>query len=88
MGAQQPDGYLNTYFTVVAPDKRWSNLRDLHELYCMGHLMEAAAAHHQATGSAAFLDVMLRCAVSWTGPSAGAWARCGATPAMRRSSWP
>jgi hypothetical protein len=36
--AQQPDGYLNSYFQVVAPDKRWSNLRDWHELYCAGHL--------------------------------------------------
>ena len=49
--AQQPDGYLNSYFQVVAPDKRWSNLRDWHELYCAGHLIEAAVAHYHATGS-------------------------------------
>ena len=48
--AQQPDGYLNTYFTTVAPEKRWANLRDDHELYCAGHLIEAAVAHYQATG--------------------------------------
>ena len=58
--AQQPDGYLNTYFTTVAPEKRWANLRDDHELYCAGHLMEAAVAHFQATGKRAFLDVMCR----------------------------
>ncbi|MHB0876885.1 MAG: beta-L-arabinofuranosidase domain-containing protein [Anaerolineae bacterium] len=40
--AQQPDGYLNTHFTVVEPEKRWTNLRDWHELYCAGHLIEAA----------------------------------------------
>ena len=58
--AQQPDGYLNIHFTVVEPKKRWSNLRDLHELYCAGHLMEAAVAHHEATGSRTLLDVMCR----------------------------
>lgn len=58
--AQQPDGYLNVHFTVVNPDKRWTNLRDWHELYCAGHLIEAAVAHYQATGSHRLLDVMIR----------------------------
>jgi DUF1680 family protein len=58
--AQQPDGYLNTYFITVAPEKRWTNLRDDHELYCAGHLMEAAVAHFQATGKTTFLDIMRR----------------------------
>lgn len=58
--AQQPDGYLNTYFTTIAPEKRWTNLRDSHELYCAGHLMEAAVAHFEATGKTTFLDVMRR----------------------------
>jgi DUF1680 family protein len=48
--AQQPDGYLNTHYTQVEPHARWSNLRDCHELYCAGHLIEAAVAHYQATG--------------------------------------
>lgn len=56
-GAQQPDGYLNTYFTLVAPHRRWTDLRAKHELYCAGHLLEAAVAHHEATGKAALLDV-------------------------------
>ncbi|KAF4968212.1 hypothetical protein FZEAL_10421 [Fusarium zealandicum] len=43
--AQQDDGYLNVHYTVVEPDKRWSNLRDMHELYNAGHLIEAAIAH-------------------------------------------
>ncbi len=59
-GAQQPDGYLNTYFTVVEPEKRWTNLRDWHELYCAGHLIEAAVAHFEATGKRVLLDMMCR----------------------------
>lgn len=59
-GAQQPDGYLNVYFTVVAPEQRWANLHVHHELYCAGHLMEAAVAHYQATGKRTLLDVMTR----------------------------
>jgi DUF1680 family protein len=58
--AQQPDGYLNSYFQVVAPDKRWSNLRDWHELYCAGHLIEAAVAHYHATGSERLLNIARR----------------------------
>jgi DUF1680 family protein len=58
--AQQPDGYMNTYFTIVEPDKRWANLRDWHELYCAGHLMEGAVAYFQATGKRQFLDIMCR----------------------------
>ncbi|KAJ4377519.1 hypothetical protein N0V83_000344 [Neocucurbitaria cava] len=44
-GAQQEDGYLNIHYTVVDPGGRWSNLRDMHELYNCGHLIEAALAH-------------------------------------------
>ncbi|KAI0114487.1 hypothetical protein GGR51DRAFT_577502 [Nemania sp. FL0031] len=43
--AQQEDGYIDVYFTVIEPGKRWSNLRDQHELYNAGHLIEAALAH-------------------------------------------
>lgn len=60
--AQQPDGYLNTYFIVKEPSLRWKNLRDWHELYCAGHLFEAAVAHFQATGKRDFLDVAIRLA--------------------------
>ena len=58
--AQQPDGYLNTHYIAVEPDKRWTNLRDGHELYCAGHLIEAAVAHYQATGKRTLLDVVRR----------------------------
>ncbi|HLQ38353.1 MAG TPA: beta-L-arabinofuranosidase domain-containing protein, partial [Planctomycetota bacterium] len=58
--SQQPDGYLDSWYTVNAPDKRFTNLRDNHELYCAGHLFEAAAAHFRATGRKNLLDVATR----------------------------
>ena len=58
--AQQEDGYLNTYFTVKEPGKRWTNLQECHELYCAGHMMEAAVAYYEATGKRRLLDVMCR----------------------------
>ena len=60
--AQQPDGYLNTWFTVKEPGKRWTNLQDCHELYCFGHLTEGAIAYHQATGKDTLLKIMQRMA--------------------------
>jgi DUF1680 family protein len=58
--AQQPDGYVNTYYTVKKPGQRWTNLRDDHELYCAGHMMEAAVAYYEATGKRKLLDIMCR----------------------------
>ena len=58
--AQQPDGYINTYFTIKEPDKRWKNLEEGHELYTAGHLMEAATAYYRATGKRRFLDCICR----------------------------
>lgn len=55
--AQHADGYLNSYFTLVKPKLRWRNLRDRHELYCAGHLFEAAVAYFQATGKAKIIDI-------------------------------
>jgi DUF1680 family protein len=55
--AQQADGYLNTYYTLVKPQERWQNIQHGHELYCAGHLIEAAVAYHQATGKRRLLDV-------------------------------
>jgi len=56
--AQEPDGYLNTYFTIMHPDRKWQNLHDCHELYCSGHMIEAAVAYYKATGKDAFLNIM------------------------------
>src|SRR5262249_33065749 len=60
--AQQPDGYLNTYFTLVEPKNRWKNIAHGHELYCAGHLIEAAVAYRQATGKRLLLDVACKLA--------------------------
>lgn len=60
--AQEPDGYLDTYYTVICPQNKWSNLAEGHELYCAGHLMEAAVAYSSATGKKAILDVACRLA--------------------------
>lgn len=56
--AQQPDGYLNTYFTLKEPEHRYQNLLECHELYCAGHMMEAAAAYYEVTGKDKLLHVM------------------------------
>lgn len=72
--AQQPDGYLNTYFQLVEPRNRWANLRDCHELYVAGHFIEAGVAHFQATGKRTLLDVGCRIAdlaVKTFGPDPG-----------------
>lgn len=61
--AQQPDGYLNTYFTLKDPAHRWENLQECHELYCAGHMMEAAVAYYEATGKKKLLEIMERMAV-------------------------
>ncbi len=56
LDAQAEDGYINTYIMLQEPDKRWSNLGMMHELYCAGHLIEAAVAHHIATGETRLLE--------------------------------
>jgi DUF1680 family protein len=58
--AQLPDGYLNCWYIGREIDKRWTNLRDNHELYCAGHMLEGAIAYFQATGRRRLLDIMLR----------------------------
>jgi len=56
---QWPDGYMNSYFTVKKDEPRLTN-RDRHELYCAGHLMEAACAYYEATGKDRFLKAICR----------------------------
>jgi uncharacterized protein len=59
--AQQPDGYINSCYQVnKQPEDRWTNIDHDHELYCAGHLFEAAVAHHRATGKRDLLDVACR----------------------------
>ncbi len=56
--AQLPDGYLNCWYIGREIDKRWTNMRDNHELYNAGHLLEGAIAYFQATGKRKLLDLM------------------------------
>lgn len=57
--AQQPNGYINTFYTLTGLDKRWTNM-DKHEMYCAGHMIEAGVAYYQATGKRKLLDVCIR----------------------------
>lgn len=60
--AQEEDGYLDTYFSVKEPEHKWQNLQECHELYCAGHMMEAAAAYYNETGKEQLLHVAERLA--------------------------
>ncbi len=59
-GLQGADGYLNSYFPLIFPEGKWTNLRDWHELYNAGHLIEAAVAYKQATGKDKLLGMLCR----------------------------
>ena len=58
--AQEDDGYLDTCYTINNRDRAFTNLKDHHELYCFGHLVEAAVAWHQATGHDDLLNAAKR----------------------------
>ncbi|KAM0324124.1 hypothetical protein ACHAQA_008316 [Verticillium albo-atrum] len=58
--AQHPDGYINSYYTVRGLENRWTNLRDMHELYCIGHLIEACVAYETLTESRRLLEPVLK----------------------------
>ncbi|KAL4972415.1 hypothetical protein BDW66DRAFT_154739 [Aspergillus desertorum] len=58
--AQHPDGYINSYYTVLGIDRRLSNLRDMHGLYCLGHLTEACVAYETITNSGRLLEPVLK----------------------------
>ncbi len=58
--AQQEDGYFNIYYTVVEPGQRFTYLKRMHELYCLGHMIEGAVAYHQVTGKTKLLDIVSR----------------------------
>ena len=57
--SQQPDGYLNSYYTLTGLENRWQDM-SMHEDYCGGHMIEAAVAYFDATGKRKFLDVATR----------------------------
>ena len=72
--AQLPDGYLDTYYILTGIENRWTNTKDNHEMYCAGHMLEAAVAYYQATGKRKLLDIMTACVdhiASVIGPEEG-----------------
>jgi DUF1680 family protein len=58
--AQEADGYLNTYYSINCPEGKWQNLTEGHELYCAGHMIEAAVAYYETTGKKHFLEIVCR----------------------------
>ena len=73
--AQQPDGYINTYYTLTKDEPRWMNM-DRHEMYCAGHMIEAGVAYYKVTGKRKLLDVCIRMAdhmMSIFGPEGRHW---------------
>jgi DUF1680 family protein len=58
--AQHANGYLNTYYSIKEPGNEWTNLHEAHELYCAGHMMEAAIAYYETTGKRRLLDVVCK----------------------------
>lgn len=58
--AQQENGYLDTYYIINGMSHAFTNLKDHHELYCMGHLIEGAIAYHEATGKTKLLQAAIR----------------------------
>lgn len=58
--AAEKDGYINTLYSINNIDNRFTNLKDYHELYCFGHLAQAAIAHKTATGDDRLLDITCR----------------------------
>ena len=72
--AQADDGYLDTYYLLSGMDKAFTNLKDHHELYCLGHLTEGAVAYYQATGKDKLLKAACRfadCVATHFGPEEG-----------------
>ena len=72
--AQLENGYLDTYYIINGMDQSFTNLKDHHELYCLGHLVEGAVAYYEATGKDKLLKAACRFADyvdSYFGPEEG-----------------
>lgn len=72
--AQEEDGYLDTYFTIKEPDRKFKRLSDSHELYCAGHFIEAAVAYNEASGNEKVLAIATKladCICNNFGPEEG-----------------
>jgi len=60
INSQTSDGYINTFYSINFIERRFTNLNFMHELYCAGHLIEAAIAHKKATGSELLLEAAVK----------------------------
>lgn len=60
VSAQQEDGYLDTYYIINGLENRWTDIMNNHEMYCAGHMLEAAVAYYLATGKRKLLEAMIR----------------------------
>ncbi len=60
VSAQQEDGYLDTYYIINGLENRWTDIMNNHEMYCAGHMLEAAVAYYRATGKRKLLEAMIR----------------------------
>ena len=60
VAAQEPSGYLNTYYVDDRTSKRWSEMDRGHELYCLGHLLQGAIAYYRAGGNRRLLDAGIK----------------------------
>ncbi|MCR3761602.1 glycoside hydrolase family 127 protein [Clostridium felsineum] len=60
--AQEDDGYLDTYFTIDAKERKFKRLLESHELYCAGHFIEASVAYYEATGKDKVLKIACKLA--------------------------
>lgn len=56
LAAQEPGGYLNTYWVEERKDRRWKEMHTAHELYCLGHMLQAGIAYYRATGNRKLMD--------------------------------
>ena len=85
---QKPDGYLDTYFIVAEPEMRWKDLGDCHEMYCAGHMTEAAVAYYKRRPARQSFSISAAVsAIISTAVSAMKKERFPAFPVTKRSNW-
>ena len=77
--AQSADGYLNSFYLSSDPTKRFTSISEMHEMYCLGHLAEAAVTYALATGKEKFLHIVCRALdllIGLFGPNEGQISAC------------
>jgi DUF1680 family protein len=57
---QHPDGYINSYYTVTGVNERWTDICDMHEIYCLGHLLKACVVYETLIGSGRVLEPVMQ----------------------------